>query len=69
MVNWAKDYRKVHGLSQQALADKLGISKSLVCLFESGKRKPGIDLLPRIEKVTGLRPSVVRPDLAKQLRI
>lgn len=68
MENWAKAYRDKHGLSQQALADKIGCHKSLVCMFESGQRAPGVELLPTIRDKLGLRPAIVRPDIAELFR-
>ena len=37
--------RKEHELTQQALADRLGISKSSVNMYERGEREPGIQSL------------------------
>lgn len=67
-MNWLKRYRASVNLSQQQVADTLGISKSLVCLIESGKRKPGPSLLPVIRDELGIAPEVVRPDLVKPFR-
>ena len=33
------------GLSQQALADKLGLSKSAVNMYERGEREPSFEVL------------------------
>lgn len=35
--------RKDKQLSQQALADMIGVSKSLICCYESGKRTPSLE--------------------------
>ena len=40
-----KQLRVDLGLSQQALADKLGISKSSVNMYERGEREPGFETL------------------------
>ena len=38
-----KALRKEKGLSQQMLADMVGVSKSLICCYESGKRTPSLE--------------------------
>jgi transcriptional regulator with XRE-family HTH domain len=43
-----RELRKVHGLSQQELADRLKISKSSINMYERGEREPGIDTLENI---------------------
>lgn len=40
--------RKRSGLSQQELADRLGSSKSLISMYESGARKPSSEMLEAI---------------------
>lgn len=35
--------RKDKGLSQQSLANMVGVSKSLICCYESGKRTPSLE--------------------------
>lgn len=40
--------RKRAGLSQAELAQKLGISKSAVSMYENGKREPDFELTERI---------------------
>jgi len=67
--NWSIEYRAKHGLTQQELADKLGISKSLVSRIESGERKTDVEtLVPLINSKLRIRPSRIRPDLASILR-
>lgn len=43
-----KIYREKQGLSQRALAEKLGISQAAVSQFENGKNPPKIDTLQKI---------------------
>lgn len=43
-----RQLRNEHGLSQQALADQLGFSKSSVNMYERGEREPGIDSMEAI---------------------
>ena len=48
-----KRAREGKGLSQQALAQELGIDQSTVSLWESGKTKPRANLLPKVAKLLG----------------
>ncbi|MEG1982054.1 MAG: helix-turn-helix transcriptional regulator [Clostridia bacterium] len=43
-----KELRKKEGLSQVDLAEKLGFSKSLVGLYETGGRKPSFEALETV---------------------
>lgn len=52
-------------LSLDDLAAKLGVSKSYVSRWETGKRKIDGKYLKKINEITGIAPSVVRPDLAE----
>ena len=47
-------FRDAHGLTKTALGERLGVDKSTVSRWESGKRFPPRELWPRIQKVTGL---------------
>ena len=38
-------------MSQKALADKLGVSKSVVSFYESGERFPSYDVLIKISRI------------------
>ncbi|MBQ6824531.1 MAG: helix-turn-helix domain-containing protein [Clostridia bacterium] len=40
-----KELRQAAGLSQQGLADELGISKSSISMYERGEREPGFALI------------------------
>lgn len=40
--------RNEKGMSQQALSDKLGISKSAINMYERGEREPNFELLELI---------------------
>ena len=40
--------RKRDGLSQQELANKMNVSRSLIGMFESGQRMPSIEVLEAI---------------------
>lgn len=43
-----KTLRTEHSLSQSALAERLGISKSAVSMYEQGRREPDFQLLGKI---------------------
>jgi DNA-binding XRE family transcriptional regulator len=47
-------YRFDHGLSQRALADRLGVSQPRVVELESGEKNPQIETLVKIAAATGL---------------
>ena len=46
-----KELRIAQGLTQQQLADRLGVSKSVVSYYESGVRYPSYEVLVRIAYV------------------
>lgn len=46
--NQLKTLRQETGLSQQELANKIGISKSSINMYERGEREPGIETLKRM---------------------
>ena len=48
-----KTAREKSGMSQQELAQALGVDQSAVCLWETGKTKPRAKLLPTIAKILG----------------
>jgi len=64
-MNAIAQYRIAHGLTQQQLADRLGVSQPLICLLESGVRKPSPLLAIQIERRTGgvINRQILRPDL------
>lgn len=43
-----KQLRKQHGYTQPELAEKLGISRSAVSMYEQGNREPDLNLLKRL---------------------
>ena len=47
-------YRHDHGLSQRALAQRLGVSQPRVVELESGEKNPQIETLVKISAATGL---------------
>lgn len=53
-MNNLKKLRKEKGISQQALADAINISRVSVTQYESGTREPSLDVLNRIADVLGV---------------
>lgn len=56
-------YREDNNFSQQLVADKLGKSKSTVCLWESGKRSINMSDFLRIVEVMGYDKNRISKDL------
>ena len=51
MGNFANVFRQLriqNGLTQQEMADRLGISRSSIGMYENGEREPGFELLSQI---------------------
>lgn len=49
-----KALRRSEGYSQQALADKLGVTKSLISGYEQDLRLPSLDMLVKISREFGV---------------
>ena len=47
--------RKKRNLSQQDLADKMGVSNSYVSMLERGQRSPPLETIELIAKALGVR--------------
>ena len=45
-----KDLREKAGMTQTELADKLGLSKSVISAYEKGIRNPSFKILPLLAK-------------------
>jgi transcriptional regulator with XRE-family HTH domain len=60
-------YREREDITQQQLAELLGVSKAAVSRWESGARKINEHLLSTVERVTGIPARKLRPDLAQLL--
>ena len=58
-----KVYRDDNQLSQQDIADKLGVSRQLVGMLETGERTYTADMAVLIEKKIGIPRVKFRPDL------
>lgn len=45
--------RERAGLTQAQLADKLGVTKNAVCIYEAGRATPATDKLPALAAALG----------------
>ena len=54
MNNRIQDLRKEKGLTQQGLAEKLGVSRQTIISLKNGKYNPSISLAYKLAKVFGL---------------
>ncbi len=54
------DIRRLSGLSQAELARRAGLTRSVVNVYERGRREPGVDALARIAAAAGMRLRVGR---------
>jgi transcriptional regulator with XRE-family HTH domain len=57
--------RQTPPVSQEALAQKVGVFRETVARWEAG-RNPDRDLLPRLIEITGIPARELRPDLAAE---
>lgn len=60
-----KAYRAKEGLTQGALASRLGVNRTSVARWETGARKIDDGLVDVVAKATGISVRDLRPDLAK----
>lgn len=61
-------FREEAGLTQEALAKELGVTGVTISRIETGRRKTGKRLLPRLVERTGIPAAIWRPDLAEIMR-
>lgn len=63
------EFRERHEppLSQEGLAQMVGVSRVAVNRWERGERRIDDDKVPTVSEVTGIPPHVLRPDLARIL--
>jgi len=54
MKNRIKVYRALHDLTQEALADKLAVTRQTILAIEKGKYNPSLDLAFRISDFFGV---------------
>ena len=48
-----KDFRKIHGIKQEVLANEIGCSVGYISNVESGKRIPSLPMAAKIAKALG----------------
>jgi transcriptional regulator with XRE-family HTH domain len=53
-MQFLKDYRVEHNLTQKQMAELLGTSRNYYCSLETGKKKPGFRLFGKIAEVLGI---------------
>ena len=51
-----KRYRALAGLSQQQLADSMGVSKGFISALEGGRSVPNLDMLVVLASALNVRP-------------
>lgn len=66
MSNALRAYRDRNQLSQEEVAERLGISRSMVGLLENGEREFTADMAVRIEERLGIDRVLIRPDLFRR---
>jgi putative transcriptional regulator len=54
MKNRIKVYRALHDLTQEALADRLAVTRQTILAIEKGKYDPSLDLAFRIAELFGV---------------
>jgi transcriptional regulator with XRE-family HTH domain len=61
-----KAFREEHKppLTQEELAIRLGVTRTTVARWETGTRRLGEVMLPKVSKKTGIPVRTLRPDLA-----
>ena len=60
-------YRDSAGLSQQELADSMGVSKGFISALEGGRSVPSIDRLLQIADALRVRPSALLDAMADEI--
>ena len=59
--------RMEHGLTQEALARRIGTTKSAISRLESGRHKPNVDTLDRVARAFGKRLLITFQDVDQPL--
>jgi transcriptional regulator with XRE-family HTH domain len=63
MAHPIRDYRTKEGLSQDELAERLGVSRQMVGLVETGERRIAAEDVAEWERKTGIPRAKLRPDI------
>lgn len=66
MGNPLKAYREQESLSQQDIAERIGISRQMVGFLENGERDFTAEMALRIEDALGINRVLMRPDLFRK---
>jgi putative transcriptional regulator len=61
-----RDARRAAGLSQAALAARIGTSRRHMIRLEHGEHRPGRVMLARIAEATGREPEQIDPDAKEE---
>ncbi len=56
-------YRSAQGLSLSQFAERIGVSRSYACQWETGARRVPAERAVEIERITGIPREQLRPDL------
>ena len=59
LLIYIKELRKLEGLTQQELAEKLGVSQNAIHNWETGKREPSIEMIRQIANALNTTPDVL----------
>lgn len=65
MSNPLKAYREAKGLSQQEVADKLGVSRPMVGFLENGEREFTLDTALKCRDLLGIPLAKTLPQIGK----
>ena len=49
-----KKYRKENNISQEELAEKIGVSRQSISLWENGRANPGLDTITELASILGV---------------
>lgn len=58
-----REYREKEGLSQEDLAEKIGVSRQMIGFIESGDRRIAAEDVADWERKTGIPRAKLRPDI------
>ena len=65
MAHPLKHYRNAQGITQEALAARLGVTSITISRWETGARKINRHKLQVVARETGIPAAELRPDLAE----
>lgn len=68
-MNELTDWRKSQNLNASEAAAKLGVSRTQLFRLESGARLASPICAKRIEAITGISRSIIRPDIFDQMEM